>query len=120
MVLNVRDTLTLSADVNTTGRGFLKGIIHNSNINTFTCGVTDFYYPDNTINAAGKGEGITSLSSSRNSGKGPAANGGGGGMNTNSGGAGGSNGNVGGRGGYEWILHRKTGDSQVKASCTAM
>jgi gliding motility-associated-like protein len=102
LAVNVRDTLELSADINTSGRGFLKGIMHNSNVNTFVCGVTDHYYADNTANAAGKGEGITFLSTNRNSGKGAAANGGGGGMNANSGGGGGSNGNIGGRGGYEW------------------
>ncbi|MEP7238098.1 MAG: gliding motility-associated C-terminal domain-containing protein [Ferruginibacter sp.] len=102
LVVNIRDTLELNADINTSGKGFLKGIMHNSNFNGFTCGVTDYFYADNTIHAAGKGEGISFLSTSRNSGKGPAANGGGGGMNTNSGGGGGSNGNAGGRGGYEW------------------
>lgn len=102
LAVNVRDTLELNADINTSGKGFLKGIMHNSNFNGYTCGVTDYYYADNTIHAAGKGEGISFLSINRNSGKGPAANGGGGGMNTNSGGGGGSNGNIGGRGGYEW------------------
>lgn len=102
LVLNVRDTLELNADINTSGKGFLKGIMHNSNSNTFSCGVSGYFFPDNTINAAGKGEGICFLNISQNSGNGPAANGGGGGMNTNSGGGGGSNGNKGGRGGYEW------------------
>ncbi|NOT52318.1 MAG: PKD domain-containing protein [Chitinophagaceae bacterium] len=102
LVVNVRDTLELNADINTSGKGFLKGIMPNSNSNTFTCSVTNFYAPNNTLDAAGKGEGITFLSANRNSGKGPAANGGGGGMNANSGGAGGSNGNKGGRGGNEW------------------
>ena len=102
LVVNVRDTLELNADINTSGNGFLKGTMRNSNNNTYTCGITDYYLPDNTLNAAGKGEGISFLSALRNSGKGPAANGGGGGMNTNSGGAGGANGNKGGRGGYEW------------------
>ncbi len=102
LVFNVRDTLNMNADINTTGKGFLKGTMHNSNVNTFTCDVTDYYYPDNTPRAAGKGEGITALSTARNSGKGPAANGGGGGMDANTGGGGGSNGNKGGRGGYEY------------------
>lgn len=102
LVLNVKDTVNLNADINVTGKGFLKGKMHNSNINAFTCDVNNYYYPDNGIDAAGKGEGISFLSSARNSGKGPAANGGGGGLNTNSGGGGGANGNVGGRGGYEW------------------
>jgi len=102
LVLNVRDTVEMNADINTTGKGFLKGTMHNSNINVATCDVTNYYHPDNTVDAAGKGEGIAFLSSNRNSGKGPAANGGGGGMNTNSGGGGGSNGNIGGRGGNEW------------------
>ncbi len=102
LVLNAKDTVELNADINTTGKGFLKGTMHNSNVNAYTCDVTDYYFQDNTIDAAGKGEGISFLSSNRNSGKGPAANGGGGGMNTNSGGGGGSNGNTGGRGGYEW------------------
>ena len=101
LVLNVKDTIELEADINTTGKGFLKGTMRNSNLNSYICGITNYYYPDNTKDAAGKGEGITDISTNRNSGKGSAANGGGGGMNTNSGGGGGSNGNIGGRGGYE-------------------
>lgn len=102
LVFNVKDTITLNEDIDVNGKGFLKGTMRNSNVNTFTCGISNYYYPNNTQNAAGKGEGIASLSANRNSGKGPAANGGGGGMNTNSGGGGGANGNIGGRGGNEY------------------
>jgi gliding motility-associated-like protein len=102
LVFKVKDTLELNGDIDVDGKGFLKGVMRNSNSNTFTCGIKNYYFQDNTKDAAGKGEGITSLSTNRNSGIGPAANGGGGGMNTNTGGGGGSNGNLGGRGGYEY------------------
>ncbi len=104
LVFNVQDTVILNANIDVTGKGFGKGVMHNSNFNGYTCGISDYYYLDNTIYAAGKGEGISKLSATKNSGKGPAANGGGGGMDTNSGGGGGSNGNLGGRGGYELNL----------------
>ncbi len=104
LVLNVQDSVILNANIDVTGKGFGRGVMHNSNFNGYTCGISDYYYQDNTIYAAGKGEGITKLSTAKNSGKGPAANGGGGGMDTNSGGGGGSNGNLGGRGGYELNL----------------
>ena len=42
LVLNVLNTVELNADINTTGRGFLKGTMHNSNFLGFTCGVIFF------------------------------------------------------------------------------
>jgi gliding motility-associated-like protein len=101
LVLNVKDTLTLNADIDVSRKGFRGGKMRNSNFNGFTCNVTNFFYADNTRFAAGKGEGIAQISSAKSSGKGPLANGGGGGMDTNSGGGGGSNAASGGRGGNE-------------------
>jgi gliding motility-associated-like protein len=101
LVFNVANTLTLNNDIDVSGRGFRGGTMQNSNFNGVSCGMTDFFFQDNTRFAAGKGEGIATLSPLKSSGKGPLANGGGGGMDTNSGGGGGSNGTIGGRGGFE-------------------
>ncbi|RYE16665.1 MAG: hypothetical protein EOP45_17090, partial [Sphingobacteriaceae bacterium] len=100
LAFNVRDTLTLNADIDVSGKGFRGGVVKNSNINSFTCGINNYYYPINTIHAAGKGESIYDLDSLKNAGRGNKASGGGGGMSPNTGGGGGGNGNVGGRGGY--------------------
>ncbi|MFT3907935.1 MAG: PKD domain-containing protein [Ferruginibacter sp.] len=100
LAFNVRDTLRLNADINVTGKGFRKGIMHNSLLNAFTCGLNDYFSPVNTIFAAGKGESIADLSDAKDAGKGAKASAGGGGMDPNSGGGGGGNGNVGGVGGW--------------------
>jgi gliding motility-associated-like protein len=104
LVFNVKDTLTLQSNLDVKGKGFRGGVMHNSKINTFTCAPNDYYFPDNTVFAAGKGESIAFLSSLRNSGRGKKASGGGGGLDPNTGGGGGGNGNVGGLGGYGYGL----------------
>jgi len=100
LVLNVKDTLILNNKIDVSGKGFRKGIMHNSLINAFTCGLVDYFYPINTIYAAGKGESIADLDSTKNAGWGSKASGGGGGMDPNTGGGGGGNGGIGGIGGY--------------------
>ena len=101
-VIHVADTLTLNADINTSGKGFRGGSGFNSQASTLNCFNNNFYYPQSDISIAGqKGEGIAHLSPLRNYGKGNVANGGGGGLGHNSGGGGGSNGGNGGFGGYQ-------------------
>lgn len=103
LVLNARDTITLQSSIDVSGKGFNGGQILNPRNNSFYCHENDFYYPNDLIKAAPKGEGIASLSVQRLNGKGALANGGGGGLEHNSGGAGGGNGGTGGKGGKEWI-----------------
>jgi gliding motility-associated-like protein len=103
LVLNARDTVTLNADIDVTGKGFMGGQVINPKNNSFYCHENDYYYPNDPIKASPKGEGITIVSVLRSSGKGSLANGGGGGQEHNSGGAGGSNATDGGNGGKEWI-----------------
>ncbi len=104
LVLNVKDTLLLNNSIDVSGKGFRKGIMHNSLINSFTCGLTDYFYPINTIYAAGKGESIADVDSTKNAGWGAKASGGGGGMDPNTGGGGGGNGGIGGIGGFGYGL----------------
>ena len=104
LAFNVRDTLILQDNIDVSGKGFKGGVMHNSMINTFTCGHNEYYYPINTIYAAGKGESIADLDSTKNAGRGLKASGGGGGLDPNTGGGGGGNGGMGGVGGYGYNI----------------
>jgi len=104
LVFNVRDTLTMQNDIDVEGKGFKGGVMRNAMINSFTCANSYYYYPINTPIAAGKGESIADLDSTKNAGMGKKASGGGGGLDPNTGGGGGGNGNSGGRGGYGYQL----------------
>ena len=101
LVLNVKDTTTLNANIDVTGKGFLGGTSPNPNTTTLYCNYNDYYYPLGTGGAAAKGESITNIGNGIAWGKGSPANGGGGGNGHNSGGGGGSNGGAGGFGGYQ-------------------
>ncbi len=101
LVLNARDGINLSADIDVTGRGFKGGNSPNPKTTALYCNYNEFYYPANTQGAAAKGESISDISSALAWGKGSNANGGGGGNGHNSGGGGGSNGGAGGYGGYQ-------------------
>ena len=102
LVLNVRDTVSLNADIDVSGKGFLGGNGVHPVPSTYNCYQNQFYYPQNTDFAASKGEGIAIISSAISSGKGKNANGGGGGNSHNAGGGGGSNASSAGLGGYEF------------------
>lgn len=105
VVLNVRDTLTYSnGGVDVIYKGFRGGIDPFSNPSQFYCYENQYYYPPNPDLASGKGEGIASISPAKSFGKGPLANGGGGGNSHNSGGGGGGNASLGGFGGYNYEL----------------
>ena len=101
LAFNVADTLALNADINVSGKGFRGGqAIANA---LFTCNIDSFYVKNNDgQNAAMKGEGIFA-NTSLLSGKGKAANGGGGGNAVNAGGAGGGNAGAGGHGGKQYV-----------------
>ncbi|HMU46070.1 MAG TPA: PKD domain-containing protein [Chitinophagaceae bacterium] len=103
LVLNVLDTINLNADIDVSGKGLKGGNLINPMTNSFYCHENNYYYPNDLIKAAPKGEGIAELSILKSFGKGTLANGGGGGLEHNSGGAGGGNGAPGGNGGREWI-----------------
>ncbi|MFT3981482.1 MAG: gliding motility-associated C-terminal domain-containing protein [Ferruginibacter sp.] len=99
LAFNVRDNLTLQANIDISSKGF-RGGTPVSNPSP-VCNVDSFYL----MNADGaygsqKGEGITNTL--RLYGRGKLANGGGGGNSANSGGAGGSNGGSGGSGGKQY------------------
>jgi gliding motility-associated-like protein len=102
LAFNVKDTLTINTDIDVSGKGFIGGDGSHAIPASYNCYENQFYYPPNTIFAAGKGEGIAILSSGKVDGKGKYANGGGGGNSHNSGGCGGANAASGGVGGYEF------------------
>ncbi|MEP7110767.1 MAG: LamG-like jellyroll fold domain-containing protein [Ferruginibacter sp.] len=101
LVLNVKDSLNLFADIDLSGKGFRGGNSPNTGSTTTYCFQNDYFYPASSLPAAAKGEGIASISHDIAWGKGASANGGGGGLGHNSGGGGGSSGGIGGLGGYQ-------------------
>ena len=101
LVLNVKDSVAMEADIDLTGKGFRGGKSPNSFSLTLNCSENNYIYPAGSIKAAAKGEGIAIINDQIGWGKGAAANGGGSGVGHNSGGGGGSNGGKGGLGGYQ-------------------
>jgi gliding motility-associated-like protein len=102
LVLNARDTITLNAKINVSGKGFLGGAGFNSSNPVLNCFENEYIYSSTSQVIAGlKGESIASLASSVIRGKGSPASGGGGGLGHNSGGGGGANAGSGGFGGYQ-------------------
>lgn len=106
----VGNTLTLEADIDVSGYGFLGGA--SVERLSGTCGVTDFFFNDASTEGGYKGEGIASygyldgtgglpLGTDYIKGRGCYYNGGGGGNGLYSGGGGGGNGGKGGSGGKE-------------------
>ncbi|MDR1865759.1 MAG: gliding motility-associated C-terminal domain-containing protein [Bacteroidales bacterium] len=107
LALIVNNTLTLSADINVSEKGFRGGGLSGST--QTICGVPHNLsdYPDGDVNAAGyKGEGnvqkVVFINNPR--GKGAAWSGGGGGNDVYGGGGGGGNGGVGGNGGPAFCI----------------
>lgn len=101
LALKVLDTLRLNADIDVSGLGFRGGGANNqpaSNCN-FLTNSNDYWYPLNDWRGAEKGEGLAVWTPGREAGRGPQANGGGGGNDHNTGGGGGANTSSGGRGG---------------------
>jgi gliding motility-associated-like protein len=102
LVLNARDSITLNANIDVSGRGFHGATGYNPQTTTLDCFQNEYNYPiSSNGSAAQKGESITTISDNIICGKGSPAAGGGGGLGHNSGGGGGANGGQGGFGGYQ-------------------
>lgn len=97
----VTNTLTLDAPAVADGAGFRGGADYLAPANncTWLIGESGYYYPAGSWRGAYKGEGVAAADSSKILGRGPQANGGGGGNDHNAGGGGGSNAGPGGVGG---------------------
>ncbi len=102
LVLNVKDTVNMQADIDVSGYGFKGGSDPFTNPTSFFCNEDQYFYSNNPDLASEKGEGIATISLAKSFGKGSLANGGGGGNSHNSGGGGGGNGVAGGFGGYQY------------------
>ncbi len=101
VALEVSDTLQLGAPIIADGTGFRGGqssFVSNNNCNVLFP-ITGYFYPEGNWRGGAKGEGIAAFQSGRELGRGPQANGGGGGNDHNAGGGGGANISDGGRGG---------------------
>lgn len=126
LFMEINGPLSLSGDIDVTGKGFRGAENPNSNIDTVVCGTggpqgnvfaNGIYYLDYAFMqwAGRKGEGIAEFRNpAYELGRGPLANGGGGGLNHNSGGGGGGNMGSGGLGGDPYV-----GISNVTCGVTA-
>jgi PKD repeat protein len=100
LIIDVQNTLTLNAPVTTNGQGFRGGQINVLESNCqFFLNQDNYFYEIDNWRGAPKGEGIAKIIPNKESGRGPQANGGGGGNDHNSGGGGGSHLTQGGTGG---------------------
>ncbi|MDX1911294.1 MAG: PKD domain-containing protein [Saprospiraceae bacterium] len=101
LALEVSGTLTLDAPVSVSEAGFRGGadfVATNNGCNWFTQ-QNQFFYPAGDWRGGYKGEGIARTGTGQETGRGPRANGGGGGNDHNAGGGGGGNTSAGGNGG---------------------
>ncbi|HHM20905.1 MAG TPA: PKD domain-containing protein, partial [Bacteroidetes bacterium] len=100
IALEVTGVLELQAPVDVSNRGFRGGATHtvSSDCNFFT-NADDYHYSMDNWRGAPKGEGIAAVIPGKEQGRGPQANGGGGGNDHNSGGGGGANISPAGEGG---------------------
>lgn len=101
LALSVENTLTLDAPIVADGTGFRGGAAFVAPVNncTWLLGESDYYYSPGGWRGGYKGEGIAVPDTNKVLGRGPQANGGGGGNDHNSGGGGGGNAGAGGLGG---------------------
>ncbi|MEM9887337.1 MAG: PKD domain-containing protein [Bacteroidota bacterium] len=101
IALSVSNTLTLESAIDATGAGFRGGqtfSFENNCVGGLNSALA-FSYASGSWRGASKGEGIASIIENKELGRGPQANGGGGGNDHNSGGGGGSHATLGGNGG---------------------
>ncbi|MGK0364336.1 MAG: PKD repeat protein [Saprospiraceae bacterium] len=100
VAVEVETVLTLNADINADGAGFRGGQINiiTSDCNAFV-NQDDYFYETGNWRGSQKGEGIAQEILDKEWGRGPLANGGGGGNDHNAGGGGGGNVFKGGQGG---------------------
>ncbi len=101
LVVNSKNSLTCSWDIDVTGKGFRGGEGYNAVLPASNCFENYYNTPSNSQLAAFKGESIAILTQNIIKGKGSPAGGGGGGLSHNSGGGGGGNAGAGGFGGYQ-------------------
>lgn len=105
LILSVQSLLQLNANIDVSGKGFRGGTISNNPDGSCGSGSPLYFYPLTqggvawASGGAQKGEGIASISSGKQAGRGALVNGGGGGNKHNTGGGGGSNFTAGGKGG---------------------
>lgn len=99
----IADTVVLNANIDTEDRGFSRGIKAVPGGSSSQCTIPGYAWASGTDGGSTiggtKGEGIAEDASSRNYGRSPMGNGGGGGNNHNAGGGGGANYSPGGQGG---------------------
>ncbi|MDQ3189996.1 MAG: SprB repeat-containing protein, partial [Bacteroidota bacterium] len=100
--IEVSGTLSLSAPIDISGRGFRGGNVSANYYSGSLCSTTDYFFSTNPGAGGFKGEGITELPLNMQTGRGRQANGAGGGNHVNAGGGGGGNITNGGLGGNEW------------------
>lgn len=99
LLLTVNGNVTMQSNMDVSKKGFRGGqFIEATNTCTWASAYNDYVYEESTTLGGMKGEGVA-LYDNKNLGRGPLANGGGGGNDHNSGGAGGSNVTKGGDGG---------------------
>ncbi len=98
--IRVSGTHTLNAPISVSGAGFQGGQPLLSS--RASCNKTDYYYPSTNNEGGQKGEGIATISASKQYGRGRLANGGGGGNDNNAGGGGGGTYGAGGQGGQQY------------------
>lgn len=101
LALKISGQLLLNANIDVSGLGFRGGETQTASNNncTWIFQQNNFFYEFGNWRGAAKGEGIASVIVDKEFGKGPQANGGGGGNDHNSGGGGGANISNGGAGG---------------------
>ncbi|RMF27068.1 MAG: PKD domain-containing protein, partial [Bacteroidetes bacterium] len=100
LALEVTDSLLLEADLDVSGLGFRGGQVHEVESDcSWLTNADDYHYSFNNWRGAPKGEGLARIIAGKEAGRGPQANGGGGGNDHNTGGGGGANRTSGGRGG---------------------
>ena len=99
--LRISGQLLMNANIDVSGLGFRGGETQTANNNncTWLFQQNDYFYEFGNWRGSAKGEGIASFVLEKEFGKGPQANGGGGGNDHNSGGGGGANISNGGAGG---------------------
>lgn len=99
LVFEATGNVTLNANIDVTGKGFLGGAKVAGQFLSCTGNSTDFKLPSTSLLSGNKGEGIALINTSYTKGLGALANGGGAGNDVNGGGAGGGNYGMGGHGG---------------------
>jgi gliding motility-associated-like protein len=107
LALFVNGNLTLNADLNTNGMGYIGEVV-NVNGSPDNCSrnpENQYIGPATNNDLSPKGNGIVVNDPNTNGGRAPRANGGGGGISGDAGGGGGSNYGAGGDGGNRWCDH---------------